>query len=81
MKVVCQPTTSKFIPPVTDWITDKDCRNLTPNKIYDVIGHGTDDGDNRYLILDDSGRQELYNRYLFVPLDEIRNEKINSILD
>jgi hypothetical protein len=53
------------------------CTWLTIGKIYDVIK----EDEFCYWITDDIGRYDWYPMNLFKSLSEIRNEKINKLLD
>jgi hypothetical protein len=37
--------------------------------------------DHHYMIIDDNGNEYLYDRIQFKTLSEIRNEKINKLLE
>jgi hypothetical protein len=50
---------------------------LTINKLYDTINENT----NEYYIIDDGPIKWWYDKELFKPLSEIRNEKINKLLE
>ena len=52
--------------------------NLTLGKLYDIIV--LDIFDN-YLLIDDKGFSSWYPKKYFKPLSEIRNEKIDKLLD
>ena len=56
-----------------------DRRYLTIGKIYDVIKEDRDDGD--YLIIDNDGGEWWYEKKLFKTLAEIRNDKIDKLLE
>ena len=47
---------------------------LTIDKIYDVIKYD-------YYIIDDSGNKWRYPKELFKTLSEMRNDKINKLLE
>lgn len=88
MKVIFyyQPDGDKFWPPPTDWLGDGIVGDLTVNKIYDVIVdesalQNTPKHRLRYLIKSDVGINTWYNKTLFTPLSEIREERIDSILN
>lgn len=52
---------------------------LSIGKTYDVI---KDDKDGTYLIIDDRGDDDYwYYKSHFKPLSEIRNDKIDKLLD
>lgn len=80
MKVIFQPTnqTSPFSlhSPPWDWIRDIPIP-LTRNKVYEVL----DSHNDSYKIINDNGFQEWYNDYHFESLDEIREKKIDTLLD
>lgn len=75
-KVVC---ISNFFD--TKIITDdKLTYNLTINKTYDVYEKRyTGDTLIAYTILNDVDEVCIYNKYLFKPLDEIRDEKLKEL--
>ena len=51
---------------------------LTIGKIYEVIQlNGNDD----YIIINDKGEKLWYEKEYFISLSEIRNEKINKLLE
>jgi hypothetical protein len=50
---------------------------LTIGKTYDVI----DVTGNWYLIINDNGDKDWYYKSSFKPLSEIRNEKIDKLLE
>jgi hypothetical protein len=52
---------------------------LTKDKIYEVIIEN--DGFNNYAVLDDKDCVWWYPKECFKPLYEIRNEKINKLLE
>jgi hypothetical protein len=52
--------------------------NLTIGKIYDIINYNNDGG---YIIINDNGYEFWYPKSWFKPLFEIRNEKINKLLN
>lgn len=57
---------------------------ITCGKIYTVIENtGYDESilENNYSLLDNMGYQCLYKKSYFKPLHEIRDEKINEILE
>lgn len=71
MKVVCKTN-------ITSSHTTCSCIefNLTVGKVYEV---------HRYspawvYVIDDSGAKEHYHEYMFTPLVELRNEKIEDLL-
>jgi hypothetical protein len=53
--------------------------NLTIGKIYKVIEIDNDDGN--YYIIDEYGPKGYYPKYWFKPLSEIRNERIDKLLE
>jgi hypothetical protein len=72
MKLVCvKKMASAFYP--------TGCPGLTINKIYQMITEYHNDG-IYYEIIDDMGDLRFYESTYFKPLYEIRNEKINMIL-
>lgn len=76
MKVIFKPSNQKFHSPPWDWIKDLPIY-LTRNKIYEVL----DSHNDSYKIINDNGFQEWYNDYHFESLDEIREKKIDTLLD
>ena len=52
------------------------CNYITIGKTYDIIYEG-----DQYLIIDDNGIRGYYPKEYFKPLSEIRNEKIERLLD
>jgi hypothetical protein len=50
---------------------------LTIGKMYDVIN----ENDYFYEIVEDSGYSNWYHKEYFKPLSEIRNEKIDKLLE
>lgn len=79
MKVVFSPTKQKLYSPPWDWIRDKPI-HLTRNKTYDILETRSETLYDSYLVMNDKGYTEWFNSYHFVPLDTIRNDKINTIL-
>ena len=68
MKVVC--------------IDDNDGYNyLTIGKTYDVINEDGGEYDYGYYIIDDNNIKDWYGEYMFKPISEIRNDKINKLLE
>ena len=68
MKVVCNTNTKIF--------------NLTPGKIYEVITSPHDHLFAKYII-DDKGKKikySEYTEYMFTPLNDIRQDKINQLI-
>ena len=58
---------------------DNDCTiNLTMGKSYDVISIESGGG---YRIKNDCGDVGVYLSYRFIPLSELRNDKLNLILN
>jgi hypothetical protein len=51
---------------------------LTIGKIYNIIDI---DNDNDYWLINDNGYECWYSEYLFKLLSEIRNEKIDKLLE
>ena len=51
---------------------------LTINKIYEVIRIYQDED---YEIIDDNGVENWYHKEWFKPLSELRNEKIDKLLN
>jgi hypothetical protein len=51
---------------------------LTIGKIYDIINYNNDGG---YIIINDNGYEFWYPKEWFKPLSEIRNEKIDKLLE
>jgi hypothetical protein len=60
-------------------IDNKGFHNLTICKIYNIIYDDKDDF--RYFIKDDINEKWGYPKRLFKPLSEIRNDKINKLLE
>lgn len=56
------------------------CGELTIGKTYDVLSTGTDTT-NSYRIINDHGYLFCYEKGLFKQLFEIRDEKIEKILE
>lgn len=52
--------------------------NLTLGKVYDVSESFT--FRQNYSLIDDSGLFTLHPKYLFITLEEYRNNKLNSII-
>ena len=50
--------------------------NLTVGKVYEVHRRYT----TWVYVIDDSGAKEHYHEYMFTPLVELRNEKIEDLL-
>jgi hypothetical protein len=50
--------------------------NLTVGKVYEVHRRYT----TWVYVIDDSGAKEHYHKYMFTPLVELRNEKIEELL-
>ena len=73
-----KPSDQIFYPPPTDWLYDRVVTNLTIGKKYEVINIGGASG--RYYIVADDGIIDNFPTNLFTSVDDIRNEKINSIL-
>ena len=77
MKVVCKDKEKgKFQSPVMDWPLDK-LMYLTPGKSYDVIKMS----EKYYTVIDDMDIQQTCSKYLFKTIDELRDEKINIVLN
>ena len=55
---------------------------LTKGKAYEVIdtGFAFDTGSHIYKIINDDGKQRWYHKYMFMPLEEWRELKLNEIL-
>ena len=53
-------------------------RSLTLGKTYDVISEGVFDD---YQIINDKGEEWHFFKKYFKPLSEIRNDKINKLLE
>lgn len=49
---------------------------LTQGKTYEVI----DTSQHIYKIINDDGKQRWYHKYMFMPLEEWRELKLNEIL-
>ena len=49
---------------------------LTIGKVYEVHRYST----TWVYVIDDSGDKEHYHEYMFTPLVELRNEKIEELL-
>ena len=50
--------------------------DITIGKTYDVIEEY-----KYYKIINDSGKEEWFVKYWFKPLSEVRNEKIDKLLE
>jgi hypothetical protein len=59
-------------------INNKGWSSLTLGKTYDVI---EEDDDNDYSIIDDDNDKWWFSKEWFKPLYEIRNEKIDKLLE
>ena len=68
MKVVCKTNISPH-PSCIEFC-------LTVGKVYEVHRRYT----TWVYVIDDSGAKEHYHKYMFTPLVELRNEKIEEIL-
>lgn len=64
-------------PSYHDLIIEETLADLTIGKTYDII----DEDDDEYLIIDDSDDEYWYLKDFFKPLLEIRNEKIDKLLE
>jgi hypothetical protein len=51
--------------------------DLTIDRIYDVIDYA----DTTYIIIDDSGEEIPYSGFRFKKLEDVRDDKINKILE
>ena len=71
MKVVCKTN-------ITSSHTTCSCIqfNLTVGKVYEVHRYSP----TWVYVIDDSGAKEHYHEYMFTPLVELRNEKIEELL-
>ena len=71
MKVVCKTNISPL--GVSNVGVEYD---LTVGKVYEVHRRYT----TWVYVIDDSGAKEHYHKYMFTPLVELRNEKIEELL-
>lgn len=56
-----------------------DHKNFTKDKIYEVLNPGTKSP--YYIIIDDVGYRSTNSKNYFLTIEEVREEKLNTILD
>ena len=73
MKVICKTNIPDLDNPHQKKLIKYD---LTIGKVYEVHRYST----TWVYVIDDSGAKEHYHKYMFTPLVELRNEKIEELL-